>query len=85
MFPGAAPAKGATMAAAFDESALPRHIRVERSGRMHGGPPLAAFICAVCGGEEEAPDQPETLRAVAGGFVRAHMDCTPVAVDDTEP
>ncbi len=72
------------MANAFDAEALPRHIRLERSGRMHGGPPLAVFICSVCGGEEETPDDAGALRAVAGPFVRAHMDCTPASLDREE-
>ena len=61
---------------------LPAHIHVERSGRGRDGTPMATLVCTVCGGEDETPDTPAALHATAGRFVLAHMDCTPVAIDD---
>jgi hypothetical protein len=70
------------MTTGFNPLNLPRHIRLEQGGRGRGGVPLAALVCSVCGGEEEAPDTPDALRAVAASFVRSHMECTPIGVDE---
>lgn len=69
------------MTTGFNPLSLPRHIHVERSGRSRDGTPLAALVCSVCAGEEETPDTPEALRALAGRFVRAHMECTPAGIE----
>jgi hypothetical protein len=66
----------------FNPLNLPRHIRMERSGRTREGMPLVALVCTVCSEEEETPDSPVALRALAGRFVRSHMDCTPVGIDE---
>lgn len=70
------------MTSGFNPLNLPRHIHIERSGRGAGGAPMAAFVCRVCADEEETPDTPEALRALADRFVPGHMDCTPVGVDE---
>ena len=66
----------------FNPLNLPRHIHVERGGRGSGGRPMVALVCSVCAGEEETPDTPEALRALAGRFVRSHMECTPTGIDE---
>ena len=80
--PGPRMSKDGLMTSRFNPMNLPRHIHVERSGRSRDGTPMAALVCSVCAGEEETPDNDEALRALAGRFVRSHMECTPVNVDE---
>ena len=70
------------MTTSFDAASLPQHIRVERSGRGRDGTLIAALVCTVCADEEETPDTPQALRALAVRFVPDHMECAPVDIDD---
>ena len=79
--PRDAPVEEGLMTAGFNPLNLPTHIHVDRSGRERDGTPMATMVCGVCGAEEETPDTPAAMRALAGRFVRSHMDCTPVGVD----